>query len=168
MTEHNYNVRLKQRRTQKQLWCNILIHCHFPVHLWSIHGWNTHLCMQPRFCSTLFSMYSVCSPGVHRNETSVYICTRGVVEYCTGQNATPGDWLQYSAWFTQCRPNFHLIIPSLKYWVVFQNLTDDQIDDVIVAYEPTNVTDPTETKIAISDMIGDIYFVCVQQKYSLK
>ena len=88
------------------------------------------------------------------------------MEYCTGQNATPGDWLQYSTWFIQCRRNFHSITASLKYWVVFQNLTDDQIDDVIVAYEPTNITDSTETKIAISDMIGDIYFVCAAEVFA--
>ena len=88
------------------------------------------------------------------------------MEYCTTQNATTVGWLQYWVWFTRCRSNLHSINPSVKYWVVFQNLTDDQIDDVILVYEPTNVTDPTEAKIAISDMIGDIYFVCAAEVFA--
>ena len=50
---------------------------------------------------------------------------------------------------------------------VFQNLTDDQIDDVIAAYEPANITDATATKIAISDMTGDIMFVCPAEMFAM-
>ena len=46
-------------------------------------------------------------------------------------------------------------------------MTQDQIADVIEIYEPTNITDVTATKISISDMLGDIMFVCPSEEFGL-
>ena len=46
-------------------------------------------------------------------------------------------------------------------------MTQDQIADVIEIYEPTNITDVTATKISISDMLGDIMFVCPSEEIGL-
>ena len=46
-------------------------------------------------------------------------------------------------------------------------MTLDQIDEVIAAYEPVNVSDVTTTKIAISDMLGDLMFVCPSEEFAL-
>ena len=58
------------------------------------------------------------------------------------------------------------LVYSIKI-VVFQNLTDDQIDDASAAYEPANITNATATKIAISDMVGDIMFACPAEVFAL-
>ena len=46
-------------------------------------------------------------------------------------------------------------------------MTRDQIPDVIEIYEPTNITDETATKVSISDMLGDIMFVCPSEEFGL-
>ena len=46
-------------------------------------------------------------------------------------------------------------------------MTQDQIADVIEIYEPTNITDVTATKISISDMLGDIMFICPSEEFGL-
>ena len=50
---------------------------------------------------------------------------------------------------------------------ILQNLTLAQIDEVIAAYGPANISNVTATKIAISNMLGDLMFVCPSEEFAL-
>ena len=51
-------------------------------------------------------------------------------------------------------------------FLILQNLTQDQIGEIIKVYEPTDTTDPTATLMAISDMMTDVMFACPSREFA--
>ena len=65
-----------------------LINCKNLCRFW--HGHSTHLHMP--LGDAVHHLASTAQPRAHRNGTSVYISTYGVVEYCASENVTPENF----------------------------------------------------------------------------
>ena len=51
---------------------------------------NIHLGSGISFCVHLWVVHYICATQMaYRNGSSVYICARGVMEYCVSENVTP-------------------------------------------------------------------------------
>ena len=62
--------------------------------------------------------------------------------------------------------NWLYFIFNFCYFSILQNLTQDQIAEVIKVYEPANTTNRTATLMAMSDMLADMMILCPLQEFT--